>query len=97
VQPPGATPKREPEGLKAQPDAAPGTAAAAVTNEAAAPTLPALTLQGVVFSRTRPSAVISGKTVFLGDRVRDFRVMAIGQDSATLVGNGRTNVLRLPD
>jgi hypothetical protein len=39
--------------------------------------------------------MISGKTVFVGDRVGECRVVAIEKDSATLVGAGQTNVLSL--
>jgi hypothetical protein len=55
-----------------------------------------LRLQGIVFSK-RPSAVISGKTVFVGDRVREFRVVSITQDTAILVGGGQTNALSLSE
>jgi len=55
-----------------------------------------LKLQGIVFS-ARPSAVINGKTLFVGDRVREFRVVAITQDTAILVGAGRTNILSLSE
>jgi hypothetical protein len=54
---------------------------------------PALKLQGIVFHPTRPSAVISGKTVFIGDKAGDFRVTAIGRDSVTVVSATETNVL----
>jgi hypothetical protein len=56
-----------------------------------------LKLQGIVFNPKRPSAVINGKSLFRGDRIGAFRVLAIGPDSVTLVGGGRTNVLTLPD
>lgn len=69
----------------------------AATAEPAAPKLPPLKLQGVVYSKARPSAVISGKTVFLGDRIREFRVVGIGIDTVTLSGVDRTNVLVLSD
>jgi hypothetical protein len=55
-----------------------------------------LKLQGIVFSK-RPSAVINGKVLFLGDRIREFRVVAITQDSAVLVGGGLTNILSLSE
>lgn len=79
--------------------------AAAVTNTAGSmaptntpPAKPALPkLQGIVFNPRRPSAVINGKTLFLGDRVAGFRVVAIGPDSATLVSGGQTNVLMLEE
>jgi hypothetical protein len=52
-------------------------------------------LQGIVFNPRSPSATISGKTVFVGERVGEWRVVAIDKETATLVGNGETNVLRL--
>jgi hypothetical protein len=52
-------------------------------------------LQGIVFNPASPSATISGKTVFVGEKVGEWRVIAIGRESATLVGNGETNVLRM--
>ena len=54
---------------------------------------PALKLQGIVFHPTRPSAVISGKSVFVGDKTGNFRVTAIARDSVTLVSATETNVL----
>jgi hypothetical protein len=61
-----------------------------------APPKPApLRLQGIVFNPASPSAMISGKTVFVGDKLGEMRVVAINQLSATLVGNGETNVLTL--
>ena len=54
-----------------------------------------LRLQGIFFHPKRPSAIISGKTVFIGDKVGDLRVVAIEPDGATLVGAGQTNVLSL--
>ena len=52
-------------------------------------------LQGIVFNPTRPSALINGRTLFIGDKFGELRVAAITADSATLVGGGRTNVLSL--
>ena len=90
-------------------ESAPSTGPAAAKeqeNEAtnSAPKAPApqpkaapLRLQAIVFNPSRPSALISGKTVFLGDKLGDARVVAIDQDSATLVGAGKTNVLTLPE
>ncbi len=56
-----------------------------------------LRLQGILYNPKRPSAMISGRTVFVGDRLGEFRVMTIDKDSATLVGDGQTNVLSLAD
>ena len=73
-----------------------GNTNSATVAEAQPPKPPPLKLQGIVFSQ-RPSAVISGKTLFVGDRIREFRVFAITQDTALLVGGGRTNVLSLSE
>jgi MSHA biogenesis protein MshK len=56
-----------------------------------------LRLQAIVFNPKRPSALISGKTLFIGDKLGDARVVAIDRESATLVGAGKTNVLSLPE
>jgi hypothetical protein len=55
-----------------------------------------LKLQSIIMNPTRPSAMISGKFLFVGDRVQGFRVTAIDQETVTLIGNGQTNVLELP-
>jgi hypothetical protein len=52
-------------------------------------------LQAIIFSPPSPSATISGNTVFVGEKVGQWRVAAIGRDSATLIGSGQTNVLKL--
>ena len=81
------------------------TPALAETNSAAAPVVavlpeppkPALLkLQSIIFNPSRPSAMISGKFLFVGDKVQGFRVTAIGQETVTLIGNGQTNALSLP-
>jgi hypothetical protein len=41
--------------------------------------------------------MIGGKTLFVGDKLGDLRVVAIDKESATLVGAGQTNVLSLPE
>jgi hypothetical protein len=40
--------------------------------------------------------MISGKTLFIGDKTGEWRVTAIDQESATLVSASQTNVLTLP-
>jgi hypothetical protein len=63
-----------------------------------APPKPApLRLQAIIFTPRRPSAMISGRTLFIGDKLGDLRVVAIGKDSATLAGAGQTNILSLPE
>ena len=69
--------------------------APAVVN-AAPPAAPAsFKLQSIIFDPRRPSAMVSGKLLFVGDRISDFHVVAIRKDSVTLVGGGQTNVLEL--
>lgn len=52
-------------------------------------------LQAVIYNPRNPSAVINGRTVFRGDRLGELRVVKITPDSATLVGQGQTNLLFL--
>jgi cytoskeletal protein RodZ len=52
-------------------------------------------LQAIVFDPKRPSAIITGKSVFVGDKLGDFRVVGITQESVKLVSGGQTNVLVL--
>jgi hypothetical protein len=54
-----------------------------------------LRLQAIVFHPTRPSAIVTGRSVFVGDRVGEFRVVAIHRESVMLAGAGQTNVLTL--
>lgn len=52
-------------------------------------------LQAVSFNPAQPSAIINGKTVYVGERFREFHVLAIDSDSATLVNGTQTNVLTM--
>lgn len=52
-----------------------------------------LKLQAIFFQPARPSALISGKTVFRGDKLGEFRVLAIDKTSATLASSSLTNIL----
>jgi hypothetical protein len=56
---------------------------------------PAIRLQAIVFDPARPSAMINGKTLFVGDMLGEMQLVAIGRQSATLVGAGQTNLLTL--
>lgn len=53
-------------------------------------------LQGIFYRPQRPSAIINGKMLFIGERVLGAQVIAITPESATLVSGGQTNVLILP-
>jgi hypothetical protein len=75
----------------------PGASESADTNHAPE-TTPApvpLKLQGIVYNPKRPSALINGRVMFVGDRIRDQRILAIHSDSVLLAGVGRTNLLSL--
>lgn len=100
---PAAVPASTPA-LETTPPAAPPVAAAtpapAPATTSAPPAIvaapkPPLKLQGVIAHPTRPSVLISGKLLFIGDRIEEYRVVAIATQSATLVGSGRTNILSL--
>ena len=72
--------------------------AVAVSSLPAAPAAPPPPrLQGVVYNPRRPSAVISGKVLFIGDRFGASRVAAISPNSVTLIGGGQTNVLTMEE
>jgi hypothetical protein len=75
-------------------------AAAPTHTPATAPTpaLPAVPkLQGIFFNPSRPSAVVSGKTVYVGSHVGEFSVIAITQQAVTVARGGETNVLTLEE
>ena len=70
-----------------------------ITNAVAAvpaAAFPTLKLQGVIWSPSRPSAVINGKSVFVGEKVERALVTAIEQDSVKVTLNGEERVLTLP-
>lgn len=56
---------------------------------------PPVKLQGIFFNPQNPSAVVNGRSVYLGDRVSGFRVMGISPVAVTLVSATATNVLSL--
>ena len=59
------------------------------------PKPPGPKLQGILYTVIRPCAIISGKTVFVGDSVGKLRVVAISKHSVTLQNETETNVLSL--
>ena len=69
---------------------------APVAAEVSAPKPPPLRLQAIICDPKRPSALISGKTLFIGDRIGAYRLVALNPESATLVSSDQTNVLTLP-
>jgi hypothetical protein len=54
-----------------------------------------LKLQGIAFDPQKPSAIINGRSLYLGDRVEKFRLVAISPVAVTLVSGAETNVLSL--
>ena len=87
------SPADEPIANVAESDATNAPAVATVLPPKPAP----LRLQAIIFNPTRPSAMIAGKTLFVGDKLGDMRVVAIDKDSAVLAGAGQTNVLSLAE
>jgi hypothetical protein len=73
-----------------------GVPSEAAPVEAAAPKLGPTKLQAIVFNPTRPSVMINSKTLFVGDKLNGFAVIAIDRESVTLVAGGQTNILTLP-
>ena len=59
------------------------------------PSFPSVRLQGVFFRLTHPQAMINSKTVSVGDKIANTKVIAITRDSVTLQWNGETKVLTL--
>jgi hypothetical protein len=56
----------------------------------------ALRLQGIFYSSTKPSALVNGKTIFVGEEISGWRVAAIEPNSVFLQhANGETNILAL--
>jgi hypothetical protein len=70
--------------------AAPERTAPAVTHE------PRYKLQGIFWRPAKPSAVINGKMVYVGDRVEHAQITAIDQESVSITVNGESKVLLLP-
>lgn len=58
---------------------------------------PTLKLQGIFFNPSAPSVVVNGRTIYLGDRVGGFRLLAVSPVSATFASATETNVLSLSE
>lgn len=56
-----------------------------------------LKLQGIFFNPRNPSAVVNGRTVYLGERVAGFFVLAMSPTSVTFANSTTTNVLSLSE
>ena len=75
--------------------AATPVAATPVPSAPAVPQFPELKLQGILYNRSNPSALINGKTLSVGQKVSGARVTKIERDSVTLEWNGETRQLEL--
>jgi len=64
--------------------------AAAGASQAA---VPPLKLNAIFFRAKNPSVVINSKTLYIGDKVAQAKVLAIDRESVTLERGGQTNVL----
>jgi hypothetical protein len=68
----------------------------AAMTEAPKPAGPTYKLEGIFYSVKKPSAVINGDLVYVGSRVEAGQVVAIDEESATVVTSaGETNLLVL--
>ncbi len=88
--------------LRVEPPPAPAsTPEEAMTNTqpavAVEPPAPEFKLQGIFFNPRSPSAVVNGRTVYVGDKVNGFRVYAITPQNVTLGTATQTNVLSLSE
>ena len=61
------------------------------------PPQPELKLQGIFFNPRSPSAVVNGRTLYVGDRVGGLSVTAITPKAVTLTSKTLTNVLSLSE
>jgi hypothetical protein len=84
-----ATPNTNTPNIAAAP---PVTSAPAVVEP---PKPPPLRLQAIFYRTDNPSAVINRRTLYLGDKIGDSRVIDIGQECVKLLCQGQTNVLTL--
>ena len=83
------------------PDAGPATTETPATTPSAAPApppepaKPTYKLQGIFFRPENPSAMVNGRSVWVGSRVDGATVKTITRDSLTIEVNGQTSVLTL--
>ena len=54
---------------------------------------PLLQLNGILYSASRPAAIVNGKTVFVGEQVDGATVINISQNSVTIEINGKRRTL----
>ena len=56
----------------------------------------ALKLQGILYSATKPAAILNGRTIFVGDHFSEMTVAEISQTQVTLIYSNQPIVLKLP-
>ena len=67
-----------------------------------APTIPPpsppvpLRLQGILYSASKPAAIINGRTVWVGDRISGMTISAIESDHITVIYSNQPIVIRMP-
>ncbi len=65
----------------------------ALTAAASQAAVPPFKLNAIFFRAKNPSVVINSKTLYIGDKVAQAKVLAIDRESVTLERGGQTNVL----
>ena len=80
---------------RAKPTNAPPTAQAPGVKVVPAKTFPAIKLQGISYRKTNPSALINGKTFFVGDHIGAAKIVAIEPFSTTFEMDGEFKVFVL--
>ena len=63
--------------------------------ESASRNFPSLKVQGASFGTANPSIIVSGKTIFVGDKIEQAKVVSIERQSITLEVGGQTKVFNL--
>lgn len=67
----------------------------APTSAADEAVLSTLKLQGIFYRAARPSALINGQALFIGDQIGGAKLIAVDRQSVRVLLNGRTNVVSM--
>jgi tetratricopeptide (TPR) repeat protein len=91
---------RPKSGAVAAKPAAPGSAPKATPTAAPVPEAPKAPeppykLGGILYSPKSPAAIINGKTVYVGDKIKEAKVIKIEQSTVTLEINGKMEEFKL--
>ncbi len=71
------------------------TNVASATADPTKPALAPLKLNAIFYRAGNPSVVVNSKTLYIGDKAAQAKVLAIDRESVTLERGGQTNVLTL--